>query len=407
MPESSVYPYRWAILALVFLVHCVLNGAILVVAGMAAAVMPAFGIGPSEFALVASVPFLAGFVFGIPSGAWADRTSIRLVMSVGLAVATAGAVGRVFATDFASLFIWSFVMGFALAALNANSAKLLRLWFPGRLMGFAMGVYVAGATIGSAVAIGIGPSVPSIQTGFWAVAALMAFVTILWVLFAKRHPDGEGSVAEPVIAHLGAVLKCRNLWIASVLMFFILGLSLVENSFMSVGLNLGKGVEANEAALLTSLTNVSVSLGGFFLPVLAARIGRMRPCLMGTAIAAGALVLAGWFLPFSLVSYGIFFVQGVMMGGLIPLAKTLPALLPDIKPEHMGAAGGVQSMFQNLGAFVVPSYLVTPLAVALAPSFGDNEYTVIFIGAACICVIIAFVAMFLPETGVSPDGERS
>jgi MFS family permease len=395
----KIYSYRWAILGIVFFIHCVLNGTILIIAGMAAAIIPQFGLNTSQFSLIASVPFLAGFILGIPSGAWADRTSIRLVMNVGLILACIGAVGRIFATDFWSLLLCNFVMGVALAALNANSTKLWRLWFPGKMMGFAMGAYVSGATIGSATAIAIGPLIPSISMAFGGTAVLMIVSTVLWLVLARTHPDGESGVTESIVGHLSIVMRSKNLWIASILMFLIMGLALTQNSFMSVGLNLGRGVDPVAAALLTSMTNVSVSVGGFLLPSIAGRTGKMKPFLIPTALVMAALLMTGWFTPFGWYSFIIFFVQGMLMGGIIPLSKTLPALLPDIKEEHTGAAGGLQSSLQNFGAFVVPSFIITPLA-------GDN-FNNIMIGAAVIMLLIAITAVFLPETGTSLESKKA
>lgn len=398
--ESTIklYPYRWVILILAFLVHCVLNGGILLTAGMAAQIMPAFDLSTSQFAMVASVPFLAGFIFGIPAGTWADRSSIKKVMTVGLILATIGAVGRIWATGFWSLFLLNFIMGFALAALNANSAKLFRLWFPGKMMSLAMGVYVAGATVGSAGALAFGPLFPSISSGMIFIAVLMVVTTILWILLAKTHPDGESSTEESVMKHLGAVLKSKNLWVASLIMFLVLGAAVTENSFMSVGFNVGNGVDPIKAALLASMTNIAVSIGGIIVPTVVGRLGKMKAFIIPTTFIMAALVLAGWFVNFGALTYVIFFIQGILMGGVIPLTKTIPALLPDIKLEQTGAAGGIQSAFQNLGAFIVPSYIIAPLA-------GDN-YTYIFIGAAIIMVVIGLATFLLPETGTSLEHRK-
>ena len=397
----KVYQYRWVIIACMFVVHCCLNGALLILGGAALNVMATFNLDPQGFSLCMSVSFLTGAILGIPSGALADRIGIRKVMIIGLVVATLGAVWRVFAVDFWSLFMSSFVMGVALAALNANSAKLLRLWFPGRFMSVGMGIYVAGATVGSATAIACGQFV-DLHAAFIVLAVLLGVCAVIWAVFCRSHPEGEGGVREPVVEHLGTVCKSKGLWITCLLMFLIMGLSLTENGFQVAALTSstgdgGLGWDPVLAATLTSATNVCVSIGGVIIPAIAARINKVKPVFIPAALAMALLVAVAWFCGNPVVTFACFLCQGVLMGGVIPIAKTLPGLLPDIKPEHMGAAGGLQSTCQNLGAFIVPSYIVTPLA-------GGN-YTAIFVGAIILCVLIGLVGFAHKETGATPIHE--
>ena len=99
----------------------------------------------------------------LQGGVLADRIGLGKVFFVSFAIAALGALGRCFALDYWSLFIASFFMGTGVAALNANSAKLLRLWFPGTANSFAMGVYTAGMSAGAALAIYVGSHLPEIH----------------------------------------------------------------------------------------------------------------------------------------------------------------------------------------------------------------------------------------------------
>ena len=399
----KLYNYRWVIIACMFVVHCCLNGALLILGGAALNVMAEFELDPQGFSLCMSVSFLTGAILGIPSGTLADRIGIRKVMILGLIIATIGAVWRVFAVDFWTLFSSSFVMGVALAALNANSAKLLRLWFPGRFMSVGMGIYVAGATVGSATAIACGQFV-DIHAAFIVLAILLAVCVVIWIVFCKPYPDGEGGVKEPVLEHIGVVCRSKGLWITCLLMFLIMGLSLTENGFQVAALTSpaaagGLAWDPVLAATLTSATNVCVSIGGVIIPAIAARINRVKPVFIPAAFAMAMLVAIAWFCGNPIVTFICFLCQGVLMGGVIPIGKTLPGLLPDIRPEHMGAAGGLQSTCQNLGAFIVPSYIVTPLA--------GNNFTSIFIGVIVLCVLIGLVGFAHKETGATPAHDQA
>lgn len=131
--EEKLYGYRWVILALAFLVHCGLQVALLITMGMGALLMgPDVGYSVVEFSMLATIPYITGFIFGLVGGAWADRKSIRTVMIFGLSVASVGAIIRALSIAYPIMLLGSFLLGLALAALNANSTKLFRLWFPGR-----------------------------------------------------------------------------------------------------------------------------------------------------------------------------------------------------------------------------------------------------------------------------------
>ena len=77
--------------------------------------------------MIMSIPYFSGVLLCIAGGVLADRIGLNKVFAVAFTVAALGALGRCFAVDFWTLFAASFVMGTGVAALNANSAKLLRL----------------------------------------------------------------------------------------------------------------------------------------------------------------------------------------------------------------------------------------------------------------------------------------
>ncbi len=74
-------------------------------------------------------------------------------------------------------------------------------------------------------------------------------------------------------------------------------------------------------------------------------------------------------------------------------------LLPEIGPIYAGSAGGIITTLQVIGAVVVPTFIVTPLA-------GSNV-TVLF-GLAAVCLALIIVPMlFLPELGTRALAARS
>ena len=88
----------------------------------------------------------------------------------------------------------------------------------------------------------------------------------------------------------------------------------------------------------------------------------------------------------------VLFVLGIsLIGNGIPLMKQWPALLPGIHEDSVGTAGGGQSTLQNLGAFLVPSYILGTIV--------GTQINLIFYGIAVVIVISAVLMLFVPDIG--------
>lgn len=79
----------------------------------------------------------------------------------------------------------------------------------------------------------------------------------------------------------------------------------------------------------------------------------------------------------------------------MPFTKMLPTLIPNIKPEHYGVVGGIQATFQNVGMFLIASYVVSPLAIAFTGATdGVAYYEGVYAGVGAVCAV-AIVSLFL------------
>lgn len=188
---EKVYGYRWIILALMGLACIVVNGSTLVFAGMAGILLNPTGpwaFDAQQFMMLTSCSYLTGFLFCMVTGTMADRMGIKKVLVIGLAISAIGAILRIFWGGFAGMFVTSVIFGFGLAALNANSAKIISLWFPGKMISVAMGIYLCCATVGCALAVPLAGMATEPTPVFVAVAVLSVIVAVLWAVLYKKHP---------------------------------------------------------------------------------------------------------------------------------------------------------------------------------------------------------------------------
>lgn len=179
---EKVYGYRWIILALMGLACIVVNGSTLVFAGMAGILLNPMGqwaFDAQQFMMLTSCSYLTGFLFCMVTGTMADRMGIKKVLVIGLAISAIGAILRIFWGGFAGMFVTSVIFGFGLAALNANSAKIISLWFPGKMISVAMGIYLCCATVGCALAVPLAGMATEPTPVFVAVAVLSVIVVVL------------------------------------------------------------------------------------------------------------------------------------------------------------------------------------------------------------------------------------
>ena len=399
--EEKLYPRRWAILVGMTFILVAIQFSVILPGGAAVLIMPHYQIEPMMFSMIMTAPYLTGFIFAIPAGAFADRIGLNKVLMFGFIACLIGVAIRIASgTNFAILMVGTIVMGFAPAALNANSAKLLRTWFPGKANSFAMGVYTAGMSFGAALALYYGSHIATVGEGWIFSTVLVAIGIVIWVICYRKHPDGDEIDDEPIGQYLGAVLKNKEVWGISIFAFLVFGgMSNPNSSFMVAAITTlagGDPTVAAEAGNLSTLNTVVAAVLSMILPVVfVARFKRMRTpaaiCCFVCAIVYGVL----YFVPYGPATWVLYMVQAVFFCSMMPIVKMLPALLPSVKREQLGAVGGVQATFQNFGMFLIASYVLSPIVIGVTgQTDGLGFYQGIYIGIAVICVL-SFLSMFL------------
>ena len=301
---EKVYGYRWIILALMGLACIVVNGSTLVFAGMAGILLNPTGpwaFDAQQFMMLTSCSYLTGFLFCMVTGTMADRMGIKKVLVIGLAISAIGAILRIFWGGFAGMFVTSVIFGFGLAALNANSAKIISLWFPGKMISVAMGIYLCCATVGCALAVPLAGMATEPTPVFVAVAVLSVIVAVLWAVLYKKHPDNEQRIVEPVMKHLGVVVKSKNLWVACLVIGFVMAAGAVNNGYLVAALSGdptvgGKALDYTFATLTSSICNITCSVGGIMFPLIFSKTHNEKWWLVGLCAAVIVGIGIYWFM---------------------------------------------------------------------------------------------------------------
>lgn len=399
--QEKLYPWRWAILIGMTVLLVSLQFSFIVPGGAAILVMQHYQCEPMMFSMIMSIPYFSGVLFCMAGGVLADRMGLGKVFAAAFVVSLLGALARCFSADYWTLFASSFFMGMGVAALNANSAKLLRLWFPGTANSFAMGVYTAGMSAGAALAIWYGSRVAAIQDAWWFSFGLMAVGVVAWFAVYRKHPDGEHRSVEPVGTYLRVVARNWHVWAVAIVALLVFGMTNVNGSYMVAAVTALMGDPSLTAVAgdLSTLNTVIACVASMALPVVFAKLFKnMRApfiaCLAGTAVCF-ALV---FFLPYGPITWVLFCIQHVLMASVMPFTKMLPTLLPSVRPEHYGVVGGIQATFQNFGMFLIASYVISPLAIAATGAVdGVPYYQGVYVATAVLCLVAAASLFLFPN----------
>lgn len=367
-------------------------------------VMEQLKISSTQVSAVMMAPLICGIFFALVAGSLGDRFGPTAVIRVSLVLAIAGAVIRVFATTYLVTFIAMLLIGVAAMVMYSNVAKLYAAWFKPSQMGIAMGLTMLGPALGSTAAHLTGAKFGT-PKNLYAFAAGVLVVISAYVFIAVR--DRPKGAAAPVRAadapkakgHLGYVLRVPYIWCLGLAMFLFMGSQMTVMSFTTSMLHLGKEMSLEHAGEMSSMFSFGALLGGLLVPAVAAKIGRMKPVVMAGGLIAGVCVYLAWLAAPSDWLMACLFLAGMSMTSVPTLVTPAPAMLDRIGPERAGTAGGVLSTFQNAGGYIVPTFVVSPIA-------GEN-YTVIAIMGGVTSALVLAVLLAVPEWGhrnKSPHG---
>lgn len=385
-------PYRWVILIVMWFSTFIGCLAQFQVAALAFKIIPALHLSSSQFALIMSAPMLPAVFLSLAAGSLADRFGVKRVVTVGFAFSVVGVYFRYAATNFTTLFIMMILAGLSSALLNANAAKLLGAWFPMEKMGTAMGLYFSSAATGITVALATSAMFPSTKSAFVTAGIFMLAVWIAWMALIKAKPEGAPEMpVMPVSKYLGVVAKSKNVWLVGLGMMFFMGSNMAFSGFLPNALNTVRGVDPVTAGLLASIVTIGTMLGAIVGPAMSDRVGRIKPFLAPVCILGAITMYLAWIVPTGAIMWATLFSLGILMGISSPLLMAFPMLLPEIGPAYAGTAGGMIATLQLLGAFIIPAFIITPLA-------GSN-FSLLFSLSSLFFLLLGVVSLFLPELG--------
>ena len=160
---------------------------------------------------------------------------------------------------------------------------------------------------------------------------------------------------------------------------------------------MGDPAAAPIAGDLSTINTVITCVASMLMPVVFAKVFKnMRAPFVICLAVTGVTFAVTFFVPYGVWTWVAYLVVlPVFMAAVMPFTKMLPTLIPGIKPEHYGVVGGIQATFQNVGMFLIASYVVSPLAIAFTGvTDGVAYYEGVYVGVSVVCAV-AIASLFL------------
>jgi predicted MFS family arabinose efflux permease len=350
---------------------------------------------------------LPGILFSIPAGVLSDRYGARTVGLVSLILMTIGSALTAAGGDFLWLAAGRTIAGMGAFTLTVTLTQLISVWFKGRELGLAMGVYNTGMPLGTIIALNTLGVIGRAQGWHVSLAAtaavsMIALIAFYYVARVPAGADGGGTSEYGVRKReegrrtredgrkktrvFPSALEIRQLgpgvWLVGVSWLWVNAAGI---SFLTFGTDyfLSRGESAAAAGLLTSFLMV----GSVFLSPLA---GFMidRGWSQKAMIIVGSVLLGIVYVLIPQMKFNVYALTIVLgvAAALIPVAVfSLPARILPLR--HVGLGFGIISACLNIGI------TIGPCMVGIARDLVGGYYTGFVMMAVFSFLSLAAIAL--------------
>jgi MFS family permease len=354
--SSSILPYAWVILLVVFLasIAAPLNQA--KVPPLMPIIMDAFQLPLSQAGWLMSVFALTGMILALPAGTFLPRTGPKAMGIIALGCLALGSSLGALSTSATLLLLGRVIEGVGMGLIAVVAPAAIAMWFPPDKQGAPMGIWATWVPVGNLTMYALAPTL-GIRLGWqvvwWIGAAFALLVLVLYSALMRLPPRLEKSPQQrPASAGLEKALANKMIWLLALefCCFNLVSMSL-STFFPTFLVNL-RGYPLGQAALIASISTMMVLLSAPLAGILSDRIGSRRlvfsfPFLIFAVMMVFPFIVSGWEI------YAFMILLGSVVGA-VPTATFAAA--PEImkNPELAGIGLAGVMVGQNLGMFIGP-----------------------------------------------------
>ena len=352
---------------------------------------------------IASVFQVAYAISLMGCSALADRVGARRVFLVGsVTTAVIAALFAALARDYWSGLVLYTLLALTLGSTYTTGILLVAEHVPVDRRGRAMGAYLAGHSLGLALALMlVGAAIPrgGYVLAFWLLAlGAIAGGGLAWIAM-----HSTGNAVPPRATHqrfAGEVLRNRPAMLVIAGYIFhsweLLGMwawtpAFLAACFVAAGAELTRG--AGLGAYVTSLFHLTGMLAALMAGVFADRFGRTPVILVMAAVSAGCSLVFGWLIGASLaLVVGVGLLYGFAALGDSPIYST--ALTEVVAPAYRGSALALRSLLGYGAGAIAPLLFGVILDWQGARNAGAWGWAFVSLGAAGLGAVLSAVLLY-------------
>lgn len=390
--EEPGHPYRWVMLAGVWLAYYCFGMTIVTIAPLVDPIGRDLGLDHAEIGTVMGAWQLVYIASAIPLGVFLDRVGPRRALLTALVVIATSAALRGVAEGYLTLFLAVAVFGLGGPLVSVGAPKVISQWFTTTERGMAMGVYVTGPALGSMTGLSLSNSVlmPMFDGDWRAVifsyAAFVVLAAAIWLVLTAHPASREMErrlAAEPRESQLKAFANLIRIPAVRVTLVMAIGIF-----FFNHGLNnwlpeilRSHGMSPSEAGFWASVPTLVGVASSITIPRLATPPRRMK-ILLGLFLAAAAATLLlhnaeGTVLVVGLVC------QGIARGAMMALAVLTLLDVPEVGAKRAGLAGGLFFSVAEIGGVLGPVSIG-----AISEASGGFDAVLVLLTSICLALVV-------------------
>ena len=357
--QSSVTPYAWIILVVVFLLSMAAPLNQFKVPPVMPVLIEALDLTLGSAGLLMSVFAITGFFLALPAGFILQRLGLKTTGLIAAACLVAGSLMGALSAGSSLLLFSRVVEGLGMGLISITAPAAISAWFPAEKRGAPMGIWAAWVPAGSLLMFLLAPALArdgGWQAVWWFGAAFSAAALLLYGIFMRTPPEQTPSdlaIAAPGNAGLSRALLNREIWLlAGVFACFIYAM-LTVGTFFPTFLVEQHGYTLAEASRVLSANNAVVLVAAPLIGWLSDRTASRKLFFTVPFLLLIVLVPLVFQIAASLVV--VTFIAMGSITGAIP-AVVLSAA-PEVmeNPRFIGMGMAVITMGQNLGMVAGPA----------------------------------------------------
>lgn len=339
------YRFRWAVLALLFLLQASASLVVLSFGPLAPFLQEDLNISRTQVGLFTSVVYASQVLLGLICGWLVDKFGVRRFLLLGPGIIGLFFIALSKTPSFAIALILVFLGGTGYVFINPSAAKALTYWFSPRTRATAIGIMKSGVALGGAIGGAVLPGLALMVGWRSALTSVAVTVIILGALavIVYRESPSPPSVEAPTfgLKELGRVLTNRSI--------LLLGVAGVAYAAIQLSLMTYLVLFLKEVVLLpvvmagTYLTVVGLSgiAGRILWSVISDRVfgGRRKVVLITVGFITGAMAVSVAFLATALPQWLLYVMMSIFGFTAVGWTAVFITFLAELAGKELVATG--------------------------------------------------------------------